>query len=65
MWLEINGERRELAAASLAEALEELGFAESIVATAVNGDFVPIAERGATHLNEGDRIEIVAPMQGG
>jgi len=65
MWLEVNGERRELAAASLDEALDELGFAGRVVATALNEDFVPAAARGATRLSDGDRIEIVAPMQGG
>ena len=65
MWLEVNGERREIAAASLDEALEELGFAGRVVATAVNEDFVPMTARGTIRLSEGDRIEIVAPMQGG
>lgn len=65
MWLEVNGERREVDAASLAEALEELGLADRLVATAVNEEFVPIAERSAIRLSEGDRIEIIAPMQGG
>ena len=43
----------------LPEALAELGFGGRIVATAVNGDFVPARKRAETCLSEGDRIEIV------
>jgi sulfur carrier protein ThiS len=31
----------------------------------VNGRFVAVALRPRTDLNEGDKIEVVAPMQGG
>lgn len=65
MTLLLNGAPREIAAKTLAEALSELGYTGRIVATAVNGDFVPARRRAETTLNEGDRIEVVAPMQGG
>ena len=65
MRIEVNGEPRDLEAASLDEALEALGLAEAVVATALNGAFVPQGLRGATRLAQGDRIEIIAPMQGG
>ena len=65
MTLLLNGTPQEIAARTLAEALAELGYSGRIVATAVNGDFVPARKRAETALNEGDRIEIVAPMQGG
>jgi sulfur carrier protein len=61
----VNGEPREIAAATLAEALAALDFEDAVVATALNGEFVPKRQRAATRLNEGDRIEIVAPRQGG
>ena len=38
---------------------------EAQVATARNGDFVPRQARTATRLAAGDKIEIVAPRQGG
>ena len=57
--------RREIAAANLAEALVALDYEAAIVATALNGEFVPKRERAETPLHEGDRIEIVAPRQGG
>lgn len=65
MTLLLNGAPQEIAAKTLAEALVELGFSGRIVATAVNGDFVPTRKRAETALSEGDRVEIVAPMQGG
>ena len=61
----LNGAPREIVAGTLAEALAELGYGGRIVATAVNGDFVPARRRAGTALHEGDRIEVVAPMQGG
>jgi sulfur carrier protein len=65
MTLLLNGAPHEIAAKTLAEALAELGYGGRIVATALNGDFVPARKRAETSLSEGDRIEVVAPMQGG
>ena len=65
MKLVVNGELQEVLAATLAEALQSLDFSEAKVATAVNGEFVPARAREATTLKDGDRIEIVAPQQGG
>jgi sulfur carrier protein len=61
----VNGEPREIIAASLAEALLVLDYGEAKVATALNGEFVPARARAATPVKEGDRIEILAPRQGG
>ncbi len=61
----INGEPREIAAGNLAEALVALDYEAAIVATALNGEFVPKRKRADTPIAEGDRIEIVAPRQGG
>jgi sulfur carrier protein len=65
MKLVVNGEPQELPAATLAEALQSLDFGDAKVATALNGEFVSARARGATPLKDGDRIEIVAPRQGG
>lgn len=65
MKLIINGEATQSEAGDLAALLCELDLAEAVVATALNGDFVPKGERGETALGDGDRIEIVAPMKGG
>lgn len=65
MRIEVNGEAREVAGETLAEALVELGWADARVATALNGDFVPKGARAETVLSPGDRLEVLAPMQGG
>jgi len=62
----VNGDAHEVPpAASLAGALEQLGFGGAVVATALNGEFVASAARGAITLSEGDHLEVLAPMQGG
>ena len=61
----VNGAWRETAGAELAALLEELGYGDAVVATAVNGEFVAAAARARTQLSEGDRVEVLAPMQGG
>jgi sulfur carrier protein len=61
----VNGVWRDTAAQELAATLEELGYAGRIVTTAVNGEFVPRDARSHTALADGDRVEVLAPMQGG
>jgi sulfur carrier protein len=61
----LNGEQIETAARTLAELVAGQGFAQTAVATAVNGAFVPREARAATLLSGGDKVEIVAPRQGG
>ncbi|GIT90799.1 thiamine biosynthesis protein ThiS [Jannaschia pagri] len=63
--LTLNGEATTSRSATLAQAIEEFGFAGATVATAVNGAFVPAAARAETMLSDGDQVEILAPMQGG
>jgi sulfur carrier protein len=65
MKLVVNGQSQDVPAATLADALRSLDLAEAKIATALNGEFVPARERQATALKDGDRIEIVAPRQGG
>ena len=65
MRIVLNGEAREVRARRLDAALAELGYGQATVATAVNGGFVPAGARAATAIGEGDRIEVVAPRQGG
>jgi sulfur carrier protein len=63
--LTVNGELTDTAATTLSALVASLGYAETQVATAVNGDFVPRDRRPATPLGDGDKVEIVAPRQGG
>lgn len=50
---------------TLAAVLERLGYGGSLVATALNGEFVPVRARGGVSVRDGDRVEVLAPMQGG
>jgi sulfur carrier protein len=61
----LNGDARDIEAVTLAGALNALGFCDAVVATAVNGRFVAKAARQTATLEEGDAIEVVAPLQGG
>ena len=63
--LVVNGEQLETDARTLAELIAAGGYGEREVATALNGEFVPRAARAGTLLRPGDKIEIVAPRQGG
>lgn len=65
MKIEVNGERRDIKATNVADALAELGWGDARVATALNGDFLPKTARAETALSDGDRLEVLAPMQGG
>ena len=61
----VNGVWRETVSAQLAATLEELGYGGRIVSTAVNGEFVAVDARSRRRLVDGDRVEVLAPMQGG
>jgi sulfur carrier protein len=61
----VNGAWRDTRSRELSAVLEELGFGATVVTTAVNGEFVAAAARTRTQLTEGDRLEVLAPMQGG
>lgn len=61
----VNGAWHDTDAVDLAAALEQLGYADSVVATALNGEFVAAGGRAGARLRDGDRLEILAPMQGG
>ena len=67
MRVEINGERRELAAAeaTLAEVLTRLGIEANGVAVACNGRVVRRGQYAQQRIAEGDRIEIVRAVAGG
>jgi sulfur carrier protein len=64
MKLSVNGESVEVAATTIAALLAELAY-DGKVATALNEKFVPASHRDTAILQAGDRVEILAPMQGG
>jgi sulfur carrier protein len=61
----VNGAWRETEARELERALTEFGYGGTVVSTAVNGEFIAAAQRARTVLAEGDRLEVLSPMQGG
>ena len=65
MKIDVNGAPQEVRSATLSAVLAELGWGEARVATALNGEFVPKAARDTTPVTAGDRLEVLAPMQGG
>jgi sulfur carrier protein len=65
MKITVNGESLEVKAADLAALLVELDYEAAPVATAINETFVRAKDRAGLTLNEGDRVEILTPRQGG
>ncbi|MEP3231350.1 MAG: sulfur carrier protein ThiS [Hyphomicrobiales bacterium] len=65
MNLTVNGQAHKSDAVTLTALLEELGYSDATVATARNGEFVSAHSRDAEHVEDGDKIEILAPMKGG
>jgi sulfur carrier protein len=55
----------EVASTTLSALLEELAYDHDFLATARNGDLIVAEKRTACRLADGDRIEILSPMQGG
>ena len=61
-----NGASRPLPAAiSVADLLQELGYAGKRVAVERNGDIVPKSQHAQTVLADGDELEIVVAVGGG
>ncbi|PIT70006.1 sulfur carrier protein ThiS [Bartonella tribocorum] len=65
MQIFVNGEKLQTEATFLNLLLVELGYEGNWLATAVNAEVIPIEARDQFILHEGDRVEILSPMQGG
>lgn len=65
MKVSVNDEPIETSVTYLSDLLDELDYKGEWLATAVNAELVTAEERGSHRLQEGDRIEILSPMQGG
>lgn len=65
MLIDVNGVSVSTSAETLRDLLEELGYGQRTIATALNGEVVAATQRYQRRLKEHDRIEIVAPRQGG
>ncbi|EJF98711.1 thiamine biosynthesis protein ThiS [Bartonella vinsonii subsp. arupensis Pm136co] len=65
MQIFVNGETIQTEVMTLSLLLEELGYEGNWLATAVNAEVIPVNARSQFVLHEGDKIEILSPMQGG
>ncbi|WP_312527690.1 sulfur carrier protein ThiS [Paracoccus sp. (in: a-proteobacteria)] len=61
----LNGEKQAVTGPSVADVLAEIGLGDARVATALNGEFLPVGLRAVTNLADGDRLEALSSMQGG
>ena len=61
----INGETFAAKARRLDVLMSEFSFEGDWLATAVNGELVRREARASFLLSDGDRVEILSPMQGG
>lgn len=65
MNLIINGEPQSVSSNTLAALLDELEYDHEFLATAINSELVAADDRADCALTEGDKVEILSPMQGG
>ena len=65
MLIKLNGNEKQTNTNDLQSFCIELEFNPRVIATAVNGKFIPRDDRKQIKLSEGDQIEIFAPSQGG
>jgi sulfur carrier protein len=66
MQINLNGEPRELPnSLTVAELLEQAGYAQRRVAVEVNRGIVPKSQHATHQLHDGDRVEIVQAIGGG
>lgn len=61
----LNGEKKSVSSSNLTEVLTELGYSDAKIATALNEEFISETNRTGIVLEAGDRLEVLAPMQGG
>jgi thiamine biosynthesis protein ThiS len=65
MRIQVNGEPREVAAATILALVEELGLDIRKVAVERNLEIVPKSLHASTAIMDGDRIEVVQFVGGG
>ena len=66
MQIRLNGETHVLDRLfTVADLLAYYGYAETSVAVAINGEFVPRSAHTDHPIHEGDELDVVAPQAGG
>jgi len=66
MTISVNGEKKtfETETLTVQKLLEEMNFGKGI-AVALNEEFVLRTTYNETNINDGDRLDILSPVQGG
>ncbi|MCW9054353.1 MAG: sulfur carrier protein ThiS [Motiliproteus sp.] len=65
MEIHLNGEPKQVKAASISELLDELGLAGKRLAVEYNLEILPKSEHQETRLQPQDKVEIVHAIGGG
>ena len=65
MKIRVNDEEVDIKADTISSLVSELGYDNKTIAIAKNEEFVPKGDYSSTKILDGDRFDIVAPMQGG
>jgi len=64
--LQLNGENKKLrVGSSIIDAINDWQLGEQSFAIALNEEFVPKSSYDSISLQDGDRVEVLIPMQGG
>ncbi len=63
--IQLNGKQCFVSAQTLQELVAELGLEQRMIAVERNLEVVPKSQYHSTHLQEGDRIELVHMIGGG
>jgi sulfur carrier protein len=61
----VNGAAQSTSACTLAEWVDAQGLQANALATAVNGQFVPLTQRAQCVLADGDALVTFQPIEGG
>lgn len=61
----VNGKMIQTTALDLTELFSSLQFDQESIATAIDGQFIPKTQYAQTFIQAGQKIEVLAPMQGG
>lgn len=65
MTITLNGEKRDIDAATVRELVDRLGLAGQAVAVEINRQVIPRKQHDATPLTPGDTVELVTLVGGG
>ena len=65
MNISLNGANKTVAATTVAELLHECGFNPDKIAVAINMEFIPRSSYAQHALCVDDKVDVLAPVQGG